>query len=238
MINPISIKSIHCLVDEKYDCLYHNFLSSIKDSKIEVVKHEIKISHDEVSEKSYEGMLPWETNQFKFAMRNKIQEVIKSLKENKGAVIWSDIDIVFLKPMSKICENLTRTINYCDLAVSPEWEKNINTGFFVARCNRISIDFFEKLLHIIVEKNETEQPLANNLLGARERQGINKFPIRWRRLSEAYWNMTLNTPLSESSFFIHANWPGGFEKYTKEKLNGDYVQKKKQMIDFFLNSLK
>ena len=105
MINPISIKSIHCLVDEKYDCLYHNFLSSIKDSKIEVVKHEIKISHDEVSEKSYEGMLPWETNQFKFAMRNKIQEVIKSLKENKGAVIWSDIDIVFLKPMSKICEN-------------------------------------------------------------------------------------------------------------------------------------
>lgn len=232
MIKIPKIHSINCVVDSKYENLYKIFLQTCVSNQYEIISHFIQINHDSESEKEFNEDNPFKTDQFKQAIKFKINKVIELIKNTPGQIsIWTDIDIHFIKPIDYVCCDILKRIKYRDILISPEWKQNLNSGFFALKHNDITLLFFIKLLKDITNLNITEQPRMNNILL------VQKFPILWERLPETYWNLTLDTKLNNNSIFIHANWISGFKKFSNIPLVGSYPDKKIQMLNYFINTL-
>ena len=198
------IASINTVITDFYRPLYDQFfLPSLANSPIAVIAHT----------SPYYGAAfgQWE---FEAVIHFKITKIIESLKQPANhIVIWSDLDIFFLKPIQTIINDLQKRMQNIDLLGSRERinEKYINTGFLVLRCTEVNIQFFQELLKRITTNRSTEQPEFNNL--------INKpHNVKWGVLPPEYWNITVHC--SVDPFFAHANWialyPG--KTYVEQKI--------------------
>lgn len=237
----IKISSINYTFDEEYEVLNRNFLNSLVDCKISIIGHKIKKIEGERDAYERAGWRPYSTHQFRDKIKQKLEKIIISIRDNqKYAIIWSDVDIVFLKPFIQIHKNLLKIMNNFELAISPEWKNYLNSGFFVCFCNQNTLKFFSKVLEVVEKAQVLEQPVMNAMLG-KKFYDTNKFDgiktyekIKWTTLPETYWNLTCcDTKISRETLIIHSNWMGGFKNYSEEILTGTFAEKKKQMLDFF-----
>jgi hypothetical protein len=136
----------------------------------------------------------------------KIDLILESLAENSGEIIvWSDIDILFLKPIAAELEKLMN-LSAKDILLQSEGRAggDVNTGFFVCRASGPVIDLFKKARdEMRGHPGINEQLAVNRILPGSENLG-------WERLPLKYYARTHGCPPGSDIVLYHANLtPGG-----------------------------
>ena len=78
----------------------------------------------------------------------KVRQEVASIQANMGGVIiWSDIDIVFLR---KITRPVSHSLGFADICFVHEYHGSdrINGGFMAIRCNERTLDLFTRVSNI------------------------------------------------------------------------------------------
>ena len=145
--------------DGEFTALKDIFLSSVRDDfKVKCLK--LDLSREARTEKWGE------------ACALKIVKIIEEIKNNMGRLlIYSDIDIVFLKPIKKI---VLKSIIDNDIVFQAETKPflkflkqkaNINSGFMAIQCSPKTLKFFEHVLDInMKDKKLIDQDIVTDLL--------------------------------------------------------------------------
>ena len=130
----------------------------------------------------------------------KIDLVLESITKNIGDVIvWSDIDIQFF---DLVPETLLSQLGVSDIAFQREGHKtsDVNTGFFICRCNERTTAFFERVGDALRHNvTANEQYVVNQLLKARVTD------LAWTYLPFAYYARTHGWPPPRKLALYHAN---------------------------------
>jgi hypothetical protein len=134
-------------------------------------------------------------------------------KPNK-IVIWTDVDLAFIKPVSFILNDLLEHIKENDMAISPEISNGtkFNTGFIAMRCSVENFHFIKSVLEKIKKENKTEQWVMNDMAHQSQLK-IKVLPIN-------YWNMTVGKLIDP--YFVHVNYIETFVgngNIIKQKIN-------------------
>jgi len=135
----------------------------------------------------------------------KIDLVLESLAANEGEIIvWSDIDILFLKPA---VAELQKSINLSakDILFQREGPSasDINSGFFVCRAGRSVIDLFEKAREEMrLHPGLNEQYAINRILPGFK-------ALNWGYLPLAFYARTHGWPPGSDIILYHANFTPG-----------------------------
>lgn len=123
----------------------------------------------------------------------KFDFIISILEKNPGEyVLYSDIDIVFLKPCK---DSLLELLKDNDIVFQREYEESgVNVGFIAMKSNEACLHFWKKAKEALLATGEWEQLLINKILNMPETD------IRWSRLPSNYLNSTIlqDNSLSES----------------------------------------
>jgi hypothetical protein len=140
-------------------------------------------------------------------------EVLEQLPEN-GLLLWVDVDVVFFRPVRGDLVTLMDTMRADILFQSDRSE--LCAGFFVARKNSRTLDFFREVLRIIPEKGD-DQTAINSLIAS--------FGIRFGLLPRRYYNIGIDSGeawngrspvrFPKSPTVFHANWTHGIENKLK-----------------------
>lgn len=197
---------LYAIYNFRFNKLLSLFISSIQD-ELDVTLFHTDITPKQFMDEDYRKLIDF-----------KVQKCLETIKENKGKyIIWSDIDIVFLKPvLSKINFALDT-----DLIAVPEFDPNgddsnngirranwINAGFLILHCNDKIIALYEELLiRLTINQNKRfyEQDLLNELIIERK--------IRVEKLTNDFWLMHKKKPSSIS--MAHATSRHGDDKYNE-----------------------
>lgn len=150
-------------------------------------------------------------------MQDKVQVIINAIKENFGKIfIFSDVDIIFIKPVEKAIRKLMKNKDFIIQRSSLE-SNFMCTGFFAMRGNEqnlnlwIAIKEYMKLNPKLSEENVINLFMKQNKLNN----------IRWKFLPIEFYNggMLTNkkwTPgqdlvIPKNILLHHANWTVGIE---------------------------
>jgi len=129
----------------------------------------------------------------------KVELILESIREHSGGVIvWSDIDIQFFDVSP---EALLSHLGEHDIAFQREGPRvpDVNTGFFVCRCNARTLGFFERVKEGLERDPRTnEQYVANRLLGRNP-------DLLWAYLPPGYYARTHGWPPPRGLALYHAN---------------------------------
>jgi len=151
-----------------------------------------------------EGAGDFLSAEFLQCILQKIELILTTVRENPGEVIvWSDIDIQFfdLDPQKLLLE-----LGEHDIAFQREGPsvQDVNTGFFICRCNAVVEKFFEQVREGLERDASTnEQYFINRLL----RDGLAN--ISWSYLPPAYYARTHGWPPPRRMALYHANATAG-----------------------------
>lgn len=88
-------------------------------------------------------------------IKEKIKRYIEVIKSNPNEiVVFSDVDITWFKPVQKIIQEC---LVEKDIVFQKEnlFNKEVNTGFFAARCNKNVENFFQNVLNNIKDNDQT-----------------------------------------------------------------------------------
>ena len=202
---------LYCLYTPLYETLFNDyFLPSLKDD-FELI---VEVHPQECPSGNFrqEG---WDKT-----MLRKLELLEKAILENWDQVFfYSDIDIIFLKP---ILEKSLDHLDNKDFVVQQGWPKNkICAGFFVMRGSNKTLQFIQKA-HEILENNlsKSDQDALQMVL-----DGYKKEEIDWKLLpSEQYPNggrilqdqenlylKTSKINLTDSMILFHGNYTIGLE---------------------------
>jgi hypothetical protein len=182
--------SFNCAVTEFYKPLFEEFvMPSFANSKIK-----INVTNDQNIFGQGFGQ-----PEFIKSIILKLEKVIESLYSDEF-VVWMDVDLFFTKNPEIIMADLQKRIKNFDILISPEdrGNRNINSGFFLARSSEASINFFKNVLFEVSRKKITEQPVVQKLLYEKK--------INFNILPIIYWNLTVGWPIPNDALVLHANW--------------------------------
>lgn len=153
------------------------------------------------------GAGDYESPQFIACVTRKVDLILQSLRDNAGSVIiWSDVDIQFYRFTPEVAVSALgdRDIAFQAAGVPAT---DINSGFFICRCNDRVIDFFEKVKHGLRNQyaGENEERVINNLLPT---VGVGE--LSWCRLPRSFHARSNYWPPPRDLVLFHANaTPGG-----------------------------
>lgn len=140
--------------------------------------------------------------EFLQCISRKLDLILASLRENEGQlIVWTDIDIVFCRPVVRELERLLAESGK-EILFQREGKTvpEINTGFFVCRCSERVAAFFEAVREaMLADPAVNEQIAANNLLW----QG--GCAIDFGYLPLAYYARTHGWPPPADAALYHAN---------------------------------
>ena len=147
------------------------------------------------------------STEFLRCISRKMELIAESLRQNDGSIIvWTDIDIVFFESFK---DRVTSALeeNSLDIAFQVEgyeqWAGEVNTGFFVCRCNDRVRGFFERVRKTLREQpDRNEQPVINDLL--KESQ-----ELKWGFLPYAFSARSHGFPPPPGAVLYHANCTAG-----------------------------
>lgn len=144
----------------------------------------------------------YDSPQFVPCVVQKVNLILQSLRQNAGSVIiWSDVDIQFyrLTPEIALAELGDRDIAFQAAGVPVD---EINSGFFICRCNERVIQFFE----------EVKRSLCNECAGEIEERVIIKLlprlcddELSWCMLPRRFYARSNRWPPPRALVLYHAN---------------------------------
>jgi hypothetical protein len=158
------------------------------------------IVHSEIIDISGEGN--YHTRQFVECVTRKVDLILKSLRENAGAVIiWSDVDIQFYRLTPELAMN---ELGDHDIAFQAAGTPahHINSGFFICRCNERVIRLFEKVRHRMCNEDagDLEEWVINRMLPS-----LSESELRWRYLPRRFYARSNRWPPPRDLVLYHAN---------------------------------
>ncbi len=144
----------------------------------------------------------YDSPQFVPCVVKKVALILQSLREHAGSVIiWSDVDIRFyrLTPDLALAELGERDIVFQAAGV-PSYD--INSGFFICRCNQRVIDFFERVRHALLNEcaGEIEERVINKLLPT-----LSDDELSWCMLPRPFYARSNKWPPPRDLVLHHAN---------------------------------
>lgn len=144
----------------------------------------------------------YDSPQFVPCVVKKVDLILQSLREHAGGIIiWSDVDIQFYRLTPEI---VTAELGDRDIAFQAAGvpANEINSGFFICRCNDRAIKFFEEVKHRLQNEHagEIEERVINKLLPTlRERE------LSWCQLSRRFYARSNYWPPPRDLVLYHAN---------------------------------
>ena len=175
--------------DPLFEDLKQNFINSVKDTEnLNLI--EIPITTPQFDEdcpehyKNGGGIDIWKSR-----VKN-IISIIERSQDNEP-FIFSDVDIVFYKPILPILNNLIRSKDVLFLrelfdGVYELQGGNINFGFNIIRSNQKSHRFFNDVLNQVVKTGTWEQMIINQLL-----YNKNDYDLNWELLPPEFFSTSV-----------------------------------------------
>jgi hypothetical protein len=194
---------IFCCYTPSHNTLYHDdFVPTIPAGFM---------LQSEVIEMFGEGH--YDSPQFVPCVGKKVDLILQSLREHAGSVIiWSDVDIQFyrLTPDLATAELGDRDIAFQAAGV-PAYD--INSGFFICRCNQPVVQFFEKVRHSLCHENagEIEERVINKLLPT-----LSDSELSWCMLPRRFYARSNKWPPPRDLVLHHANSTAGANGLAKK----------------------
>lgn len=148
----------------------------------------------------------YDSPQFVPCVVKKVDLILQSLRENAGSIIiWSDVDIQFYRLTPEIArtELGDRDIAFQAAGVPAN---EINSGFFICRCNRRVIEFFEEVRRGLCHEyaGEIEERVINKLLPTLSEQELS-----WCQLPRPFYARSNFWPPPRELVLYHANQTPG-----------------------------
>lgn len=143
------------------------------------------------------------SHDFLKCVRRKVQLIVQSLEREDGElIVWSDVDVMFLRP---VAEDLRELMARDNLEIAFQRESagtsEVNTGFFICRANPGTAAFFRLVIDTLERYPAwNEQIAVNHLL--RLDPGICP---RWGHLPPGYYARTHGWPPPHDLALYHAN---------------------------------
>ena len=141
------------------------------------------------------------SSEFLECIARKVDLIMKSLRNHSGEIIvWSDIDIIFFKPVVPELQRLLEESGK-EILVQREGKNvaDVNSGFFVCKSSPRLIAFFEKVRAALLANPRTnEQYAINELL-------CGDCMIDFGYLPLSYYARTHGWPPSQDIALYHAN---------------------------------
>jgi hypothetical protein len=187
---------MYCCYTPSHNTLYHHdFLSTIPPGFA---------LQSEVIEMFGEG--DYGSPQFVPCVGKKVDLILQSLHENAGSVIiWTDVDIQFyrLTPDIAMAELGDRDIAFQAAGVPAN---EINSGFFICRCNGRVIKFFEDVRHGLQNQfaGQIEERVMNKLLPE-----LSDRDLSWCQLPRRFYARSNCWPPPRDLALYHANCTPG-----------------------------
>jgi hypothetical protein len=183
---------IFCCYTPSHNALFHDdFLPTVPSSFT---------VHPEIIAMFGEGH--YDSPQFVPCVVKKVDLILQSLRENAGdVIIWSDVDIQFYKfaPNIALTELADHDIAFQAAGVPAT---DINSGFFICRCNDRVIRFFEEVRRRLLNEcaGEIEERVMNKLL-----PGLNERDLSWCFLPRRFYARSNYWPPPRNLVLYHAN---------------------------------
>ncbi len=138
----------------------------------------------------------------------RVNNILNIIKENMNNTpfIFSDIDIVFYKPIIPILNELIEVNDILFLrelfdGIHLPNGGNINFGFNIIRSNEKTYKFFNDVLKKVIETNEWEQKIINNLLYSK-----NDYELKWSLLPTTFLSTSVGlNNITKDTVLYHAN---------------------------------
>ena len=148
----------------------------------------------------------YNSQQFVPCVIKKVDLILQSLRENAdNVIIWSDVDIQFyrLTPDIAMAELGDRDIVFQAAGVPAN---EINSGFFICRCNARVIKFFEEVKHRLQYESagEIEERVINKLLPT-----LLERELSWCQLPRYFYARSNYWPPPRDLVLYHANQTPG-----------------------------
>ncbi|MDR3647100.1 MAG: putative nucleotide-diphospho-sugar transferase [Candidatus Babeliales bacterium] len=162
-------------------------------------------------------------------MLDKVDVIINAIKSNKNKIfIFSDVDIIFIRPVEKELKKLMKTYEFV-IQKSSEKLPNCCTGFFAMIGNEKNLKLWIDIKKFMLKNPKlSEEDVLNFFI----KQGrLNN--IKWSQLPKEYntggmftgsrWVPGIELQLPENILLHHANWTVGIDNKIAQL---EYVLKK------------
>lgn len=185
---------IFCCYTPAHEILFSAHFSPSVPPGFEVQSHALSIA----------GAGDFLSREFLKCIREKVRLIRRSVLENEGElIIWSDVDIVFLRDAVSELERIGGGGG--DLWFQRESLRlpDVNTGFMMIRCCRATEEFFSRVeTRLWNSPDLNEQAIINSLL-------LEGDPIAWGYLPETFYARTHGWPPPRDAVLYHANYTKG-----------------------------
>ena len=213
---------LYCMFTPQFEVLLKDyFLPSLQDDFEVVVR--------EFPEECPSGL--FRSKGWNLVMLHKLELLKEAVKEHWGGRVffYSDIDIIFLKPVLSRCLDLLKG---CDFLVQQGWPRNaLCAGFFVMRGNEKTLRLICEAEYLVQQDLETSDQTALNQV-VQQMQGeidwkflpAEEFPNGRRVLSSLAksYSQSSEIALPPSIYLFHANCCIGLD------LKIDFLQRVQQ----------
>lgn len=133
----------------------------------------------------------------------KVAILIEAVESNEGAeIIWADVDIEFFafEPGKLLAMLLESGRDILFQRERRRGEDEVNTGFFICRCNASTLGFFRRVAEVMAaEQNPNDQITINRLLPG-------STDVSWGFLPAEYYARTHGFPPPRRPVLYHANY--------------------------------
>lgn len=185
---------LFCCFTPAHEILFTNYFAPSVSSEFSITSYRLEIA----------GAGDFLSSEFLQCIHQKIDLILDSIRQHQGDIIaWSDIDIQFfdLQP-----SGLEKIIGENDIVFQKEGPKvdEVNTGFFVCRCNQAVENFFLQVRDGLKSNlKANEQLVANQLLQKGSRN------LSWGFLPLKFYARSHGWPPPRDMVIYHANYSSG-----------------------------
>lgn len=152
--------------------------------------------------------------EFLEAIKRKMRLIIDSIEDNRGSVIiWSDVDIVFLRDPTSSLQDMFAKDQDLDIAFQREHKtgKDVNAGFVAMRCNERVQASYERIVDVMNANPQwNEQAAMNHLLSGDWR-------VNWDYLPLTFYARSHGWPPPRNLILYHANCTQGADGVGQKK---------------------
>jgi len=193
-----SLKPLYYFGDEKYLPMKEFFVSSVMDTDIEHHFHLLSSQNQTAIPTDNTKITGAETWIFKN------RYIIDAIRSNMGRIIlFSDIDMQYFKPVAPLIDECMRSNEMCFQRETLHYGF-INTGFMAIMCNENTLQFWNKVLEILLETRRQKQAIVYHLVY------FLKYDIRWAVFPATVWSWHF-APLHRGVAVHHASFVVGME---------------------------
>lgn len=186
--------------EELFDDYFHNSLPS----SLESCAHFVDV----------DGPGNFQDVGFLETIKEKLHLIIESIEANPGSVIiWSDVDIAFLRDPTSSIEEMFDDDRDLDIAFQREGKigKDVNTGFIVMRCSDRVKAFYEEVVDVMAANPHWNEQAATNHLLSGDCQA------NWAYLPMTFCARSHGWPPPQDRVLYHANVTSGADGVGQKK---------------------